>query len=856
MSDLHLTRLQEATKTHILEVLNRKMETQQCPEAYLLADEVGLGKTKVTAAVIRELAKLKEKKNFSEKQKEILQNKRPDRFIVYYLCGSQRVVDQNVAALRRDCHAGITKDERLSKQLNQSYQGKILILPVTPATTFTNKNSDFEQKEWEFLVSHWDLLEYTVHQLWKRDDWRSKLSGEAAAGDCPWQEILKDGKPAGRWSKNDHNDTENNHAKELFLYMRTAACLYVLEGQLPPDLVVLDEFQNYDGLLYDHNEKYPLFTQLLKKTPRLLLLSATPHRMLTGEVRNLKYRDVLTETADSTDTNLRTQNQEEEANTAFSVHNESFDKVVQFVLDPLHPEKPAGKLSEQEMYEKVFCRTERSMFYDTQIKDEPVDTKYITVEQAAAHIRRVGAQYEELKKLTIKKATADRILAYEKKAPDYPCFATRYLDIKNWYSDEEYRKKWEDDLFHLSEEDPGTHAKYALLRDQVLPSGAEAMLWVPPVLWEETPVAGIDLDQNNPFARNRDYTKTLVFGDYRMTTAAPVWYLRRDVRARQEAWIGHPARRTLDQARLKVLQAYYESCFAGQSEKVKSFVENLLQQNNTLVEAVTGLQGEAAWWYYAAQGRLKNVLEEYGFLLGGNDELGKTLPELQKCQAMRLKVFGQPAETEAGPCTLAERFTVDDTDSGAHKETHSRAMQKRFNSPFWPFVLTASSVAQEGLDFHWYSHAIAHWSLPKTPVEYMQREGRIDRYLSHLVRKRMHLLFPEETTFADLKEQCLTAVQNLGYDVSRPLYPYWYIGGEDFENLKRPKLDQLPRFRRLVCALPLSSEWVFWGKLQKAMQQYNVHLGPSYQADTHTARRFCPLLLSLEKKAGKETSDL
>ena len=276
MSDLHLTRLQEATKTHILEVLNRKMETQQCPEAYLLADEVGLGKTKVTAAVIRELAKLKEKKNFSEKQKEILQNKRPDRFIVYYLCGSQRVVDQNVAALRRDCHAGITKDERLSKQLNQSYQGKILILPVTPATTFTNKNSDFEQKEWEFLVSHWDLLEYTVHQLWKRDDWRSKLSGEAAAGDCPWQEILKDGKPAGRWSKNDHNDTENNHAKELFLYMRTAACLYVLEGQLPPDLVVLDEFQNYDGLLYDHNEKYPLFTQLLKKTPRLLLLSATP----------------------------------------------------------------------------------------------------------------------------------------------------------------------------------------------------------------------------------------------------------------------------------------------------------------------------------------------------------------------------------------------------------------------------------------------------------------------------------------------------------------------------------------------------------------------------------------------------
>src|SRR5699024_11381509 len=132
-----------------------------------------------------------------------------------------------------------------------------------------------------------------------------------------------------------------------------------------------------------------------------------------------------------------------------------------------------------------------------------------------------------------------------------------------------------------------------------------------------------------------------------------------------------------------------------------------------LVEAVTGLQGEEARWYYAAQGRLKNVLEEYGFLLGGNDELGKTLPELEKCSRMQLKVFGGKDEQKAVHCTLAERFTVDDTDSGAHKETHSRAMQKRFNSPFWPSVLTASSVAQEGLDFHWYSHAIAHWSLPK-----------------------------------------------------------------------------------------------------------------------------------------------
>src|SRR5699024_11013379 len=38
-----------------------------------------------------------------------------------------------------------------------------------------------------------------------------------------------------------------------------------------------------------------------------------------------------------------------------------------------------------------------------------------------------------------------------------------------------------------------------------------------------------------------------------------------------------------------------------------------------------------------------------------------------------------------------------------------------FNSPFWPFVLASTSVGQEGLDFHTYSHAVVHWNLPPTP---------------------------------------------------------------------------------------------------------------------------------------------
>jgi hypothetical protein len=60
-----------------------------------------------------------------------------------------------------------------------------------------------------------------------------------------------------------------------------------------------------------------------------------------------------------------------------------------------------------------------------------------------------------------------------------------------------------------------------------------------------------------------------------------------------------------------------------------------------------------------------------------------------------------------------------------------------FNSPFLPFVLSSTSIGQEGLDFHWYCHAIVHWNLPSNPVDFEQRDGRIHRYRNHAVRRNL-----------------------------------------------------------------------------------------------------------------------
>lgn len=52
---------------------------------------------------------------------------------------------------------------------------------------------------------------------------------------------------------------------------------------------------------------------------------------------------------------------------------------------------------------------------------------------------------------------------------------------------------------------------------------------------------------------------------------------------------------------------------------------------------------------------------------------------------------------------------------------------RSFNTPFWPYVLTTTSIGQEALDFHrWRSHVV-HWDLSSNPLDLEQRKGRIQR---------------------------------------------------------------------------------------------------------------------------------
>lgn len=71
------------------------------------------------------------------------------------------------------------------------------------------------------------------------------------------------------------------------------------------------------------------------------------------------------------------------------------------------------------------------------------------------------------------------------------------------------------------------------------------------------------------------------------------------------------------------------------------------------------------------------------------------------------------------------------------EDSRQPEVRNAFNSPFWPFVLVSTSVGQEGIDFHWWCHSVFHWNTPANPVDFEQREGRVDRYRGHAVRRNV-----------------------------------------------------------------------------------------------------------------------
>ena len=185
-----------------------------------------------------------------------------------------------------------------------------------------------------------------------------------------------------------------------------------------------------------------------------------------------------------------------------------------------------------------------------------------------------------------------------------------------------------------------------------------------------------------------------------------------------------------------------------------AFIDLFNKPESTAIVEIMYPHKSLEYWqkviYYCIDGNLQSVLDEYIFmLLNDYDDINELTDAL--CSALTLRT----STLKIDDASSFGKKEVDDSDSKHTMRSHFAAafgvnakssqgsevratnIREAFNSPFKPFVLATTSIGQEGLDFHWYCRRIMHWNLPNNPIDFEQREGRINRYNGKVIRQRI-----------------------------------------------------------------------------------------------------------------------
>ncbi len=196
------------------------------------------------------------------------------------------------------------------------------------------------------------------------------------------------------------------------------------------------------------------------------------------------------------------------------------------------------------------------------------------------------------------------------------------------------------------------------------------------------------------------------------------------------------------------------------------------------------------------------------------------------------KTFKEEIETgnENKGILLRYHYATSFTEGKGDKKDFNRkkTIIDAFNSPFRPFVLSSTSIGQDGLDFHNYCRRIVHWNLPSNPIDLEQREGRINRFECLTIRQNVAKKYGNEIKNEDIdleaniwKELFDIARENERSDNCSELVPHWGLTEYD-DNLK---------IERIVPMYPLSIDKIRYDRLIKILSLYRLTLGQPRQEE-------------------------
>ncbi len=296
-----------------------RMFAEQDPAVrFLVADEVGLGKTHVARGVVAQVI-------------DHLRRSGDERQDIVYVCSNAAIARQNLRKLVPEGIKPIEDIERLTMlplaNLNSGdgQQTNVNLLAITPGTSlqFGRSTGRFHERclAYAFLRAIWGARVMTgparrifwhgvsagdpdMRLRWEEQRYRTRIRGLLGEFQALLAEAERkrraDGRPALRklfnelasglrWKRN-FPDSLHNARNDLVSEVRRIMAKVGI-AKLQPDLVILDEFQRYKDLLRQDTRNFAveLAQRLLSYTDpqtgratRTLLLSATPYRMYTA----------------------------------------------------------------------------------------------------------------------------------------------------------------------------------------------------------------------------------------------------------------------------------------------------------------------------------------------------------------------------------------------------------------------------------------------------------------------------------------------------------------------------------------------------------------------------------------------
>ncbi len=835
---------------------------------YLIADEVGLGKTMIAKGIIA--------KTYDE-----LKNKK-DNIEIVYITTNQSIASQNIETLKFQNTEATSHRLTLHITKPKMKNQKINFMSFTVGTSIEIIGSG-NHTEREFLVyllrhEKYNLLKgITEKTIWKffkqgvdtdknfMEDNNFHVSRKylnekfKIVNNSFIQRFTKSVEASQEIKKIMHDIRNLNlYNEESYNIIEILRKILLVENlnEIKPKLIILDEFQRFNKILVDSSNTEAnkndgldkIMEMLFNQNSKILLLSATPYKLLDckdNEHYNEFYGLVKW---------------------LYKDDNEITDILKELFLN-LHV-KQKNKEKIETILKGVMCRTERYSFDEDNF--EELKIKDLKLQNTMKHYLKEYAKYSSL---NIQGATR-----YLKSAPS----ALNYMKETGYVAKREFLSLSDDIKSKINENKK--HPKLQMLNQEVKNQKLKEFIWMPPLVpyvnaknasnilstkmlifsqWDFVPDSIVGSFSINERKKENNYTDIKSFKDRGKLLVVThqdknpynyegtVTFIELINKTKREGNIseidskillGSPAnviyRSILKYGNIEeteTLKFYIEPYEKTKNEDWKSFSHLFLhhlgkRENYRIMDIEKNESNKVEKILnYCIKNNIQSMFDEYVHLLTDsprykniqNDEdkitylLGifQTIfsmrPNEVTCDKYENKIKVSRKKTSKFAMRISKSSMSARGDS--EKPLTADNVKISFNSPFSPFILATTSIGQEGLDFHPYCHQIWHWDLPSSPVDLEQREGRVNRYKNYAVRKNIAKSFNNKCWIEKFEK----AKKEKGCDFTA----FWLYTSEIAQE----------KIQRVIPLLPLSREYYKYEHLKEQLNLYRGVMGQKEQ---------------------------